>query len=437
MSIPLVALIGRPNVGKSSLFNRFLKKRLAIVDDVPGITRDRNYALCDWRGREFYLIDTGGMIPGSKSALNRLVLEQSEVAIAQADLTVFIVDNQTGPDETDTKIARLLQKSGKNVMLLANKADNDTDAAQAYQFMNLGLDEPMAVSATSGLGIGDALDKIVDSLPSFEESAAESEAIRIAVIGRPNAGKSLFINRLIGEERVIVSEMPGTTRDAVDTPFEFEGQKYILIDTAGLRRKSKIKEDVEYYTTLRTLRAVEGCDVALVIIDAFQGLTFQDLKVIEDAVSSRRAIVLAVNKWDLVEKDEKTAEAYRERIKEAAKTFAYIPIIFISSLTGKRVPKTLTFVDQVYANWKRHVATPELNDYLQEIVQKQPPAAVQGKYIKLFYVSQADIKPPTFVFFCNYPERLQKSYLRYLENRLRDKYDFEGVPLRIKFKKRK
>jgi GTP-binding protein len=437
MKTPLVALIGRPNVGKSSLFNRFLKRKLAIVDDKPGITRDRNYALCDWNGRQFYLIDTGGMLPGAKTAIGRMVLEQSEIAVEQADLIVLIVDNKTGPDEIDESISRLLHKTDKNILLFANKADGEYEEADIYQFMNLGLGNPLPVSATGGRGIGEALDAIADLLPDFNADKIANETVRIAVVGRPNAGKSLFINRLIGQDRVIVSDVPGTTRDSVDTPFEFEGRNYILVDTAGLRRKSRVKEDIEYYTTLRTLRAIEDCDVVLVLIDAERGMAFQDLKIIEDAVAARRAIVLAINKWDLVEKDDKTADKFTLEIKDQAKTFSFIPIIFISSLTGQRVTKAISYIDRVYANWHRRIQTSELNNFLEEIIQKQPPAAVQGKYIKFFYGTQTEIKPPTLVFFCNYPQLLRKSYLRYIENRLRERYDFEGVPFRIKIKKRK
>ncbi|MEW5925669.1 MAG: ribosome biogenesis GTPase Der, partial [Candidatus Zixiibacteriota bacterium] len=407
MSTPLVAIIGRPNVGKSSVFNRFLRKKLAIVDDTPGVTRDRNYSLCDWAGREFYLIDTGGMIPNTKTGINRMVLEQSEIAIDQADLIVFIVDSRTGPDEVDEKIAAKLQKSGKKVLLVANKADNDTQEYERFQFMRLGLGEPLAVSATVGRNIGEALDLIVEMLPSAESEKEDTEAVRIAVIGKPNVGKSMFINRLIGEERTIVSPVPGTTRDAVDTPFELDGKKYVLIDTAGLRKKAKVKEDIEYFTTLRTLRAIEGCHVALVLVDASQGLTVQDLKVIEDAVEARKGIVMAVNKWDLVEKDERTADIFTAQIREFARTISYLPVIYISALTGQRVLKTISLVDHIYENWHSEISTPELNNFLEEITQKQPPAAVQGKYIKLFYVTQSGVRPPTFMFFCNHPNLLQ------------------------------
>ncbi len=436
MSLPLVAVIGRPNVGKSSLFNRFLKRRIAIVDETPGVTRDRNFAICEWAGRRFYLIDTGGMIPDSKLSIEKMVLEQSDEAISQADLTVLVVDSQTGVDIIDQLIAERLLKAGRNVVLLANKADNEALEQERFQFLRLGLGEPLPVSALGGRGIGEALDHIVEHLPESRDEEPESDAIRIAVIGRPNVGKSSFINRLIGEERVIVSPVPGTTRDAVDTPFEYNGNKYVLIDTAGLRRKSKVKENIEFYTTLRTLKAIENCHVVLVLVDASQGLMVQDLKVIEDAATARRAIVMAVNKWDLVEKDDKTADIFTSQIHEYAKTLSYIPIIYISCLTGKRVTKTLKDIDRVYENWNRRISTSEINKFLEEIVSKQPPAAARGKWIKLLYVTQADIRPPTFTFFCNYPKSLQKSYLRYIENRLRERYDFDGIPIRIKVREK-
>ncbi len=436
MSIPLVAIIGRPNVGKSSLFNRFISRKLAIVDDQPGVTRDRNYAIGEWNGREFYLIDTGGMIPESRSGINRLVLEQAETAIDQADLVVFVVDNKVGPDNVDLQIARNLLKSKRKIVFLANKTDNDVEVSDIYQFMSMGLNEPLPVSAANGFGVGDVLDAIVKGLPESEDFSSESDAIRIAVIGRPNAGKSQFINKLIGEERVIVSEIPGTTRDSVDTPFEFDGQKYILIDTAGLRKKAKVKEDIEYYTNLRTLRAIDNCDIALIIIDATRGLEGQDMKIIEDAVDARRGVVMAINKWDLIEKDGKTADDMERKINEQLKQFAFIPITFISALTGKRVSKTLNHIDTVFKNWQLKIPTPQLNDFLEDIYDKKHPAATQGKWVKFYYVTQAAIKPPTFIFFCNYPKLLQKSYLRYIENRFREEYELEGVPLRIKVKKK-
>jgi len=436
MSLPLVALIGRPNVGKSSLFNRFLKKRIAIIDDRPGITRDRNYSICEWSGREFYLIDTGGIIPGAKGLIEKMVLEQAEIAIEQADVIALIVDCQTGVDQVDERIASSLIKAGKRVALFVNKADNDLAENEQYQFKRLGLGEPMAVSATVGRGIGEALDRIISLLPNSGIDEKEKEVIKIAVIGRPNVGKSSFINKLIGEERVLVSPVPGTTRDAVDTPFELDGKNYVLVDTAGLRRKSRVADQLEYYTTLRTLRTIENCHIAVVLVDASEGMIVQDLKIIEDAMESRRGIVLAVNKWDLIEKDGKTAEIFSSQIKEYARTLSFIPVIYISSLTGQRVSKTLSHVDQVYSNWSRNVPTAELNTLVEQIMERQPPASVRGKHIRIMYAAQVDVRPPTLIFFCNHPDLIQKSYIRYIENQLREKYDFSGVPLRIKFRKK-
>jgi GTP-binding protein len=436
MSLPLAAIIGRPNVGKSSLFNRFLKRRIAIVDDRPGITRDRNYAICEWGGREFYLIDTGGMIPGAKGQIEKMVLTQSQMAIEQADLIILVVDCQSGTDQIDEKIAGYLLKTGKKTVILANKADNEYAENESFQFQRLGLGEALAVSATVGRGIGEALDKIISLLPEKKAESQIDETIRIAVIGRPNVGKSSFINKLIGEERVLVSAAPGTTRDSVDTPFELDGRKYVLVDTAGLRRKAKVEDQLEYYTSLRTLRSIENCDVALVLIDAVEGVTMQDLKIIEDAVHARRGIVLAANKWDLIEKDSKTADTFTAYFRANAQTLSFIPVVYISSLTGQRVAKTINEINRVYANWSREIPTPELNQLIEELTQKQPPAAIRRKFVKILYGTQVGVRPPSFVFFANHPESLQKSYLRYLENKIRERYDFAGVPMRMKFKKR-
>ena len=437
MRLPIVAIIGRPNVGKSSLFNRFLRKKIAIVDDRPGITRDRNYAVCEWQGRRFYLIDTGGMLPGTKVDMEKMILSQAETAVEQADLILLVVDAQTGIDKTDSRIAAGLLKSGRKTLLLANKCDSPLQESEIFQFLKLGLGEPMPISATGGRGIGDTLDRIVSLLPEELDSEIADEPIRLAIIGRPNVGKSSFVNRLLGEERAIVSPQPGTTRDAVDTPFEFEGRKYVLTDTAGLRRKSKVTDDLEYYTTLRTLRALESSHIAVLLLDASQGLLAQDIQILEDAVEASRGIILVVNKWDLVEKDSKTADRITLSIKKTIATRAYIPVVFISSLSGQRITKVLSLADKAFANWGRQVATSDFNKALEELVAKQPPAAAKGKYIKFYYGLQVGVRPPSFQLFCNYPELLMKSYLRYIENQLRARIDFEGTPLRISLRKRK
>lgn len=436
MNLPIVAIIGRPNVGKSSLFNRFLRKKIAIVDDRPGITRDRNYAACEWQGRTFYLVDTGGMLPGAKLEMERLILSQAEIAIEQADLILLVVDAQTGVDSVDARIADSLHRSGRKVLLLANKADNTLQESERYQFLKLGLGEPLPISATGGRGIGEALDEIVALLPSQSLPEADDEPLRLAVIGRPNVGKSSFVNRLLGAERAIVSPQPGTTRDAVDTPFEFSGRKYILTDTAGLRKRARVSDNLEYYTTLRTLRAIENSHVALLLLDASQGFLAQDIQILTDAVEAQRAMVLVVNKWDLVDKDSKTADQITLSIKSAIATLAYVPVVFISSLSGLRITRVLESADSVFENWNRQIATAEFNKILEEIIQKQPPAAVHGKYIKIFYGLQVGVRPPTFQLFCNHPELLKKSYLRFIENQIRQRFDFEGTPLKFALRRR-
>ncbi len=437
MSLPIVAVVGRPNVGKSSLFNRFLRKKLAVVDSAPGITRDRNYALCDWNGRSFRLVDTGGMIPDSRDQMERLIFDQSEFAINEADLVLLVVDTHTGMDHSDAQLARKLVRSKKASLLVANKADNDLLNNDIYDFMKLGLGEPYPVSATVGLGIGELLDELVRRLPAEEaESDGTDEVIRVAVVGRPNVGKSSFINKLLGQDRLIVSPVAGTTRDSVNTPVEVDGQQYMLVDTAGLRRKYKVQENVEFYTTLRTVRAIEECDVAVILIDAVDGLTSQDQRVISEVIENRRAAVIAVNKWDLVEKDSKTADAFTVTLKETLAQHAYVPVMYISALSGQRVTKVLALVKQVFAEYNRKIQTPELNDFLQTVIGRRKPPAKQGKYIQIKYLTQTETKPPTFVFFSNQPKLVDKSYISYLSNQLRAEFGFDGVPLRLKFRRK-
>ena len=437
MRIPTVAIIGRPNVGKSSLFNRFLRRQLAVVDAEPGITRDRNYALCDWSGRDFRLIDTGGLVFRTKDLLEKAIADQTEFAFNEADVIMFVVDVQVGPDDTDLSIARDLQRVGKPYVLVANKSDNDAIALSAFDFMKLGLGEPMAISAANGRGIGDLLDQVVAALPPrAQEDTEESERIRVAVLGRPNVGKSSFINALTGQPRAIVTPVAGTTRDAVDTPFDINYRQYTLIDTAGLRRKYKVHENVEFYTTLRTLRAIDNCDIAVVLIDAVDGLTVQDMKVIDEVLTHRRSAVLAVNKWDLIEKDSATADRMAKEIKEQLARLSYLPLIFVSALSGQRVMKVLDLVDTVYKEMHRRIDTSELNTFLERIVARKHPPARQGKYIKLNYMTQTEIAPPTFVVFSNNPTMIDKSYISYISNQIRREYGFVGVPFRLKFKRK-
>ena len=437
MSLPTVAIVGRPNVGKSSLFNRFIRQRLAVVDSVSGVTRDRNYSTCDWNGVDFLLVDTGGMVPESKDMMERLTLDQADFAVHEADLVLFVVDTQTGIDKTDEMIARNLNKAQKNTILVANKADNEQMATEVFEFLKLGLGDPFAVSATIGRGVGELLDELVKRLPEPEpESEPEEGVIRVAVVGRPNSGKSSFINKLLGEDRHIVSPMAGTTRDAIDTPFEIDGRKYILVDTAGLRRKYKVRENIEFFTYLRAIRAIEGCNVAVILVDADAGLSTQDQHIISEVVKRRRAAVLAVNKWDLIEKDDRTADLFTKALKERIAMFSYLPVIFISALTGQRVPKVLDIVDQVYSEFTRQVPTSELNDLLQSAFARRKPPARKGKFIQIKYITQSETSPPTFIIFANHPDLIDKAYIGYLNNQLRARFGFEGVPIRLKFRRK-
>jgi GTP-binding protein len=436
MPIPIVAIIGRPNVGKSTLFNRLLKRRIAVVDDQPGITRDRNYAFTTWNRKGFYLVDTGGYIPSSKTEIEKLVKAQAEIAIAEADMVLFLVDAKVGAQSVDLEIAQRLRKTQKQVLLVVNKVDGAKDEAEAFTFSKLGLGEAVPVSALAGRNIGDLLDQIILNLPEEIDYPEKKESIKVAVIGRPNVGKSSFVNALLGTEKLIVSESPGTTRDAIDTEIEIDGQSYNLIDTAGLRRKSKIKESLEYYTTLRTLRSIERCDVALILMEAQVGYSNQDAKITREVMDLRKGMVLGINKWDLVDKDDKTADRYTKALKEDASYLNCVPIIYISAKTRQRVKTVMELILKVYDEGKKRIETNRLNEKLEKDIKTKPPAAVKGKYIKIYYATQTGIQPPTFVFFCNYPELLQKSYLRYLENKIREHFGFTGNPIRIKVRKR-
>ncbi|MBN1211738.1 MAG: ribosome biogenesis GTPase Der [candidate division Zixibacteria bacterium] len=437
MSLPLIAIVGQPNVGKSSLFNRFMKKRLAVVDSEPGVTRDRNYGVCDWNGIEFRLVDTGGLVPESKNQMEQLIYDQTAFAINEADLVLLVLDTQLGVDNVDKRIARDIQKAGLACILVANKVDSEKYDPDIYEFLNLGLGEPFPVSATVGRGIGELLDEIVARLPvRKDDEIIETGVIRVALVGRPNVGKSSYINKLLGEERLIVSPTAGTTRDSVDTPFEFNGRKYILIDTAGLRRKYKVVENIEFYTNLRAEKAIEDCDIVVLLIDAVDGVTAQDQRILSQVLEKRRAAVLAINKWDLIEKDGKTADEYSVVIKSRLAKFAYLPIIYISALTGQRIDKVMDLVNKVYENHHRRIATAPLNDFLAEVFARRKPPAKQRKYIQMKYITQTESAPPTFIIFTNHPRLVDKSYIHYLSNQLRARFDFEGVPIRIKFRQK-
>ncbi|HPN34233.1 MAG TPA: ribosome biogenesis GTPase Der [bacterium] len=433
----VVAIIGRPNVGKSTLFNRIIRKREAIVDDQPGVTRDRKYETADWTGVAFDLVDTGGYVSGSEDVFEEAIRRQVHFALAEADAAVLVVDGITGVTDIDLDIARMLQKSKTPVLLAVNKIDNELRGYDLGEFYKLGLGEPIPVSAISGRMIGDFLDALVAQLPPGVVSPeAEDGAIKLAIIGKPNVGKSSLINALLGEEKHIVTDVPGTTRDAVDTRLRYQEQDFILIDTAGLRRKARVHEDVEYFSTVRTHNAIRRCDVSVVLFDASQSLSDQDKKIIEAAVEAGTGIVVAVNKWDLIEKDTLTAQAFRQNLTEAVHELSYIPILFISAMTHQRIFKVLDTSLLVYQELHRQIKTSDLNRFLQDAIAENHPPAYGDKWVKINYVTQLKIKPPLFSFFTNEPRGVPKNYRNYLENRFRAQFGFSGVPIRFVFRKK-
>ena len=438
MSKPIVAIVGRPNVGKSTLFNVIAGDTISIVKDTPGVTRDRIYADCDWLNMNFTLIDTGGIEPDSKDIILSQMREQAEIAISTADVIIFIVDVRQGLVDSDSKVADLLRKSHKPVVLAVNKVDSVAKYGNdVYEFYNLGIGEPVAVSAASRLGIGDLLDEVVKHFDSEQMEEEEDERPRIAVVGKPNVGKSSIINKLVGENRVIVSDIAGTTRDAVDTEVIHEGTPYVFIDTAGLRRKSKIKEELERYSIIRTVSAVERADVVVVVIDATEGVTEQDAKIAGIAHERGKGIIVAVNKWDAIEKTDNTIYEYTRKIKEVLSFIPYAEYLFISAATGQRLTKLFEMIDVVRQNQNLRVATGVLNEIMTEAVAMQQPPSDKGKRLKIYYMTQVAVKPPTFVIFVNDKELMHFSYTRYLENQIRNAFGFKGTSLKFLVRERK
>ena len=438
MSKPIVAIVGRPNVGKSTLFNVIAGDTISIVKDTPGVTRDRIYADCDWLNMNFTLIDTGGIEPDSKDIILSQMREQAEIAISTADVIIFIVDVRQGLVDADSKVADLLRKSHKPVVLAVNKVDSVAKYGNdVYEFYNLGIGEPIAVSAASRLGIGDLLDEVVKHFDSEQMEEEEDERPRIAVVGKPNVGKSSIINKLLGENRVIVSDIAGTTRDAVDTEVIHEGTPYVFIDTAGLRRKSKIKEELERYSIIRTVTAVERADVVIVVIDATEGVTEQDAKIAGIAHDRGKGIIVAVNKWDAIEKTDKTIYEYTRKIKEVLSFIPYAEYLFISAATGQRLTKLFEMIDVVRQNQNLRVATGVLNEIMTEAVAMQQPPSDKGKRLKIYYMTQVAVKPPTFVIFVNDKDLMHFSYTRYLENQIRNAFGFKGTSLKFLVRERK
>lgn len=433
----IVAIVGRPNVGKSTFFNRLIKKREAIVDAVSGVTRDRIYGKTDWNGREFSIIDTGGYIKGSEDLFEGEIRRQVELAIDEADIILFIVDVHEGITPMDEEVAKLLRKETKPVLLIVNKVDATRHLDDTLEFYNLGLGEFLTMSGNNGSGTGEVLDAIVKLLPEEEDSATEEEDLpRFAVVGRPNAGKSSFINALVGEERFVVTDIAGTTRDAIDTRYNRFGFEFNLVDTAGIRKKSKVKEDLEFYSVMRSVRAIEHSDVCILIIDATRGFEGQDEKIFWLAQKNRKGVIILVNKWDLVEKETQSAAQYSKRIKEAIAPFTDVPIVFVSVLNKQRLLKALEEAVQVYENRKRRIPTSKFNETMLPIIEHNPPPAVKGKYIKIKYCMQLPTETPQFVFFANLPQYVKEPYKRFIENKLREEFDFKGVPIEIYFRKK-
>lgn len=434
MKLPLVAIVGRPNVGKSTLFNRLLGKRDAIVDDVSGVTRDRNYGESDWSGKKFRLIDTGGYVPESSDLFESAIREQVETAIDESDAIIFLLDYKAGLNPIDKIIANMLRQSGKKYFVVVNKVDNEIQKRALSDFYELGVDEIYNISALSGRQLGDLLDDITSDFPTIDETK-EDPRLKIAIVGRPNVGKSSLTNALLGQERSIVTDIPGTTRDSIDSILKYYGEEIVLIDTAGLRKKSKVQESIEFFSNIRTYKAIGECDVAIVLIDAKLGFESQDQKIIDEVIRWRKGLIIAVNKWDLIEKDQNTAQHFEKAIRNKLGTADFAPIIFISALTKQRIFKLIELSKQVEAERKKKIPTSQLNDeILPEIEKNPPPATKTGREVKIKYITQVGTHYPIFLFFTNYPNQIAEHYKRFLENLLRRKYGFEGVPLTLSFK---
>lgn len=438
MSKPVVAIVGRPNVGKSTLFNALAGERISIVKDTPGVTRDRIYAEVSWLDHHFTMIDTGGIEPESKDIILSQMREQAEIAIATADVIVFLTDVRQGLQDSDSKVADMLRRSGKPVVLVVNKVDSfEKYMADVYEFYNLGIGEPFPVSAASMLGLGDMLDEVVKYFPEYKNEEEEDDRPKIAIIGKPNVGKSSLINKLAQEERVIVSDIAGTTRDAIDTDIKYNGKEYVFIDTAGLRRKNKIKEEIERYSIIRAVTAVERADVCIIVIDATEGVTEQDAKIAGIAHDRGKGIIIAVNKWDAIEKDDKTIYRHTEKIRDILSFMPYAEILFISAKSGQRLNKIFDTIDFVIENNSMRVSTGVLNEIVTEAVAMQQPPSDKGKRLRIYYTTQVSVKPPTFVIFVNDKQLMHFSYTRYLENRIRDTFGFRGTALRFIIRERK
>ncbi len=437
MARPIVAIVGRPNVGKSTLFNRIAGKRISITEDTPGVTRDRIYAEGEWLDKHFTLIDTGGIEPNTTDTIFAQMRIQAEIAIEMADVVLFMVDGKEGVTAADAEVAQMLRKANKDIILIVNKMDKFVNNNNIYEFYNLGLGDPVAISSTEALGLGDLLDIVISKFDESLDTDEDDDNIKIAVIGKPNAGKSSIINRIIGEQRVIVSDIPGTTRDAIDTEFENNGQKYIIIDTAGIRKKSKVSETVEKYSVLRAFTAVERADICILVIDADKGITDQDIRIAGYAHENNKGMIIIINKWDLIEKDDSTFKKFTDDIRTQFAYMPYAPILTTSALTGQRVNKILDMVNEVYSFRNLRVSTGVLNDLLTEAVLMNQPRVVKGKRLKIYYATQVAVNPPKFVIFVNESELVHFSYQRYLENKIREAFEYKGTPIVMEFRNKK
>ncbi|MDD7016443.1 MAG: ribosome biogenesis GTPase Der [Firmicutes bacterium] len=435
MSKPLVAVVGRPNVGKSTFFNKVVGRRVSIVEDTPGVTRDRIYAEAEWRGIHFALIDTGGIEPDSEDIILSQMREQAEIAMDTSDVILFMVDGRDGLTAADREVGEMLYKTGKKVVLAVNKVDKPTLPDDFYDFYELGLGEPIPISSVNMLNLGDLLDRIVESFPEGA-GTEEEDVIKIAMIGKPNVGKSSLVNKLLGENRVIVSPIAGTTRDSIDTPFEKDGEKYLLIDTAGIRRKSKVNEDIEKFSVIRAVAAIERCDVCLLMIDAQEGVTEQDKRIAGIAHEAGKGLVIVVNKWDLVEKETNTMNDYRKEVASELTFMSYAPTVFISALTGQRVSKVIDTARAVAANRAMRVPTGQLNNLIMDATMMKQPPSDKGKRLKIYYVTQVGVNPPLFSFKVNSRPLMHFSYARYLENKIRETFGFEGTSLKFVFREK-
>lgn len=438
MNKPIVAIVGRPNVGKSTLFNALAGQMISIVKDTPGVTRDRIYADIDWLNYQFTLIDTGGIEPDSKDIILSQMREQAQIAIDTADVIIFMTDVKQGLIDADAKVADMLRRSRKPVILVVNKVDNyNKMMADVFEFYNLGIGDPVPISSAQRSGLGDMLDKVTEHFASLNLEDNEDDRPRVAIVGRPNVGKSSIINKLTGESRVIVSNIAGTTRDAIDTDVKWDGREYVFIDTAGLRRKAKVKEEIERYSIIRTVTAVERADVVVIVIDAVEGVTEQDAKIAGIAHENGKGIIIAVNKWDAIEKNDKTVYEYTNKVRQILSFMPYAEIMFISAKTGQRLPKLFDMIDFVIANHSMRIETGVLNEIMAEAVAMQQPPSDKGKRLKLYYITQVSVKPPTFVIFVNDRELMHFSYTRYIENKIREAFGFKGTPLRFIIRERK